>query len=267
MADKRRYPRAPAQGIAAYVWLNEKLSSAIVENISAGGLFFRSPRPPELGTTVRVRLVQPGLKQAIEMTGTVVSTISPKDALAANQVPGAGVRFNKVPAAERERFDHLLAALGLPAVEAIQIAPAVLQVQPVAAPLSSSPPRSMSAPVQRASSAGLVDYQVHDASLRIEALPLSALTPVHDTPSIPRSVATVESLIPDPVEIQVEVKAPSRRRVDETERLMQHVKGLMKQLAEMEDVLRQRDLQIDLLRQELSQVRLDLETYQRRHGV
>jgi len=135
-SEKRRHKRVRAQGMAAYLWIDGKMTSAILENLSAGGVFFRMPKPAPPGTPVKMRLVQPGLKKAVELSGNVVNYVSPSIAMARGIPPGLGVQFDSVPPEQEDVFTRLLNHLGLPPLEPQQLEPMQLEplaVEPVAA--------------------------------------------------------------------------------------------------------------------------------------
>ena len=62
-----------------------------VANISMGGLFVRSATSFAPGTPVMLQVVRPGLKRAIQMTGQVVSVVSPAEARERGTVAGMGI--------------------------------------------------------------------------------------------------------------------------------------------------------------------------------
>lgn len=268
--EKRRHQRARAQGLAAYLWIGGRMTSAILENISAGGLFFRSPRPVALGTPVTMRLVKPGMKKPIELSGFVVNGVSPKIALARGIAPGMGVQFNPIPSEQADRFFHLLDSLGLPPPTPEQLAPVelppealeeVLPVEPVppvlpgapeievvGTPLpeqsarAAPPPAAPGRPAPSGSS-----YAVHDAALRV---PRPSQGPV----AVARvGVQPPPSPPTDPVSFELEVPTTSPGIEHSADRaaLMGHVTGLLNQLADANETLRQRDEEIARLRYEL----------------
>ncbi|MBN2360883.1 MAG: PilZ domain-containing protein, partial [Deltaproteobacteria bacterium] len=253
MAERRRHKRATAQGLASYVWVGNRLSSAIIENISAGGLFYRAPKPVVPGTVVRVRLVQPGLKESIELTGSVVSAIEPSTALEHGIVPGSGIRFDPVPESQRERFNRLLGSLGLPPIE-VQPAPAA------------RPPETLQGaePVAASNEPGQFSYRVYKAEAKLD---LSRAQVAQVAPVVP--VAVEPKVQPQPIEFEIAPPAQSKPGAPaevETRRLMAHIQGLLKQLTAAEEKLRLRDREIAELRAELDEARAELASYKMRSG-
>lgn len=258
MADKRRHKRATAQGLASYVWVGSKLSSSIIENISAGGLFYRTPRPVAPGTPVKIRLVQPGLKEAIELTGSVVSSIDPSTAIQHGIIPGAGIRFDPVAETQRERFNHLLASLGLPPVDAA-IASAAPPELPLDA-LTPVEPSEQSAPFEPSPS---YSYRIFRAEAQVEV-------PTRRAPAAPAPAAEPASRMqPQPIEFEIAPtrQASSNKASDaEKQRLMEHIQGLLKQLTGLQEDLLQRDLELAALKAENAELKTYLTSYKHRFG-
>ena len=233
MSEKRRHQRVTAQGLASYVWVGSKLSSSIIENISAGGLFYRTPKPVAPGTTVRIRLVQPGLKEPVELTGTVVSCIEPATAIEHGIIPGSGIRFDPVAEPMRERFNRLLVSLGLPPVDASAV-PAPIAARPAGE-------KSDAVPTAHKERPGF-SYSVYQADAKVEM------------PTRREATAPAPKVQPQPIEFELAPARPvSASRADDPEkqRLMTHIQGLLKQLTEVEEKLRLRDRELAELRAEL----------------
>jgi len=269
--EKRRHERARAQGMAAYLWIGGQMTSAILENISAGGIFFRSPRPVAIGTPVKMRLVKPGLKDAIELRGLVVNAVSPQLALERGIAPGMGVQLDPIPAEQAGRFTLLLEGLGLPPPSAEQLKPepapasagpvvvgAAQDQAPVLAP--PSPPAPAVSPTPSLADA---TYEVHDAALRMP-------TPRVKPPAVSHEAKPAASIrAPDPVAFELAVPAgrPTYDEAEERARLMGHLTGVMNQLADATELLRQRDETIEQLRDTLAEARDEIQALKKQLGT
>lgn len=86
------------------------LISCSVENISQGGLFVRTAKLLSLGSPVRLNLVKPGMKRALQLDGSVASKIEMPGLV------GMGVRFAEPHGEEAQRLQGLLAELGVHSV-------------------------------------------------------------------------------------------------------------------------------------------------------
>jgi len=228
MQEKRRYKRVRAQGIAAHIWVENMSSSAVIENISLGGLFIRTPRPLPTHTVLAIALVKPGLKRPLRLSGRVVATVDPVEAGRQSSAPGMGVEFDPPSADSAERLNQLLVGLGC-------YEPAVL------IPLAESQAR----------------FEGWD-KIHVE---------VPATAAVPRPVAVVRAPAPvapegsaplDPVNFKIEVPRTARETPADTARLMNHIQGLLAQLGQAEETLRARDLEIEVLTGQLGRLRDDI---------
>jgi hypothetical protein len=109
----RRHRRVEAKGVAAHVDADEQLGDCQIENISVGGLFIRTTTTMPLGMPVRVDLVKPGLRTALEVTGRVVSVVSEAESVRHDVPPGVGIEFDVLPIETERRLHALLRELGL----------------------------------------------------------------------------------------------------------------------------------------------------------
>jgi len=249
MAEKRHHKRATAQGLASYVWVGSKLSSSIIENVSAGGLFYRTPKPVALGSAVRIRLVQPGIREPIELTGRVVSSIEPSTAIAQGVVPGSGIRFDPVPDAQRDRFNRLLTKLGLPPIEEAPELPLEF-----IEPLPAAAAAVESAPLPERSVG--YSYRVNQAAAQV-AVPVR-----------PTAVAATQQ--PQRIDFELaparSTSAGGKPAEQEKQRLMAHIEGMLKQLTELQENLRLRDDEVARLTAENTALRAYLASYHTRFG-
>jgi uncharacterized protein (TIGR02266 family) len=95
--DRREFKRAPMSGgVKLFSW--GTLKPAEAAQISANGIFVRTPEVLPEGTMVTLRLALPGLHRAITVLGRVVRTV--KGGLFA--APGMGIRFLDLLPSERE---------------------------------------------------------------------------------------------------------------------------------------------------------------------
>ncbi|MBN2360647.1 MAG: PilZ domain-containing protein [Deltaproteobacteria bacterium] len=223
--EKRRYKRVRAQGIAAHIWVDNMSSSAVIENISLGGLFIRTPRPLPINTVLAIVLVKPGLKRALRLSGRVVAMLDPMAAGRHLSPPGMGVEFDPPDADTTERLNQLLVGLGC-------YEPGVL------IPLEQSISRVLSRE----------QYQAE--------LPPAGAVPRPEVPVRPPPAAAPA---PDePIGFKIEVPSTARETPADRARLMSHIQGLLAQLALAEDKLRARDLEVEVLTTQLNRLRHDL---------
>jgi len=227
MQEKRRYKRVRAQGIAAHIWVENMSSSAVIENISLGGLFIRTPRPLPIHTVLAIALVKPGLKRALRLSGRVVSTVDPVEAGRHSSAPGMGVEFDPPSSDAADRLNQLLVGLGC-------YEPAVLI--PIAETMA------------RFDAADRLHGDVPPAA----AVPRPVHVPRPTTPAA-HSGAAVE-----PISFKIEVPQTARETPADTARLMNHIQGLLAQLAQADETLRARDLEIEVLTAQLGRLREDV---------
>ena len=114
MANKRRHQRVHGKGVASHVRSSDRSVSCQVENISAGGVFVKTPTPIQVGLPVMVDLVKPGLKRALRLSGRVVSVIPTIDASRLGRAAGMAIQFDPLPSETEPRMLALLKELGLP---------------------------------------------------------------------------------------------------------------------------------------------------------
>jgi len=114
VANKRRHQRVQGKGVASHVRSSDRSVACQVENISAGGVFVKTPTPVQLGLPVMVDLVKPGLKRSLRLSGRVVSVISAVDAPRLGRAAGMAVQFDPLPPDTEQRMHQLLRDLGLP---------------------------------------------------------------------------------------------------------------------------------------------------------
>jgi uncharacterized protein (TIGR02266 family) len=76
-------------------------------DISGGGLFLQSRKPPPLGSQVKVGLIDPATLRTFELTGKVVRVIqvNPQNP---QSVPGVGLAFDEIGQLKQEHLDEFL---------------------------------------------------------------------------------------------------------------------------------------------------------------
>jgi len=223
MKEQRRHKRVSAQGIAAYIQVDDMSASAIIENISAGGIFIRTARPMLQHTPVQLNLARPGMRKPLLIGGMVVSTIDQETAAKRGSPPGMGIAFDPIGPDTGRRLERILKDLGLPGLpdDFARLGEEV----PPAAPFL--PPRSRYAP--------------KEPSLVTE-LPGELIRP-------PGKAVSFKLEVP-----KARVASPA-----ETSRLMNHIRGLLSQLAETEERVTIRNRQLVLANEEIEQLRAELD--------
>lgn len=142
--DRRRHERIPARGLASHLQAKDSsVAGLAVENISMGGMFVRSASSLQPGTPVMLQVVRPGLKRAIQMTGRVVSVVTPAEARERQVVAGMGISLDCIDREAQARLRALVddlavfaaAAPARPAVaQRAPEPPVVVAAQPAPAP-------------------------------------------------------------------------------------------------------------------------------------
>src|SRR5258708_33036006 len=112
--NQRRHPRVRASGLAAHLRTEHGKATAMVENISLGGLFVRTDKLQEVGTEFFVDVVSPGWKRALTLQARITSRVDALDSRISKRPPGMGMQFLRVDDKQRERLRKLLAELGAP---------------------------------------------------------------------------------------------------------------------------------------------------------
>jgi Tfp pilus assembly protein PilZ len=107
--NRRHHSRVEARGVASHIQSKDMSTPGLaVENISMGGLFVRTANALEPGTRVMVQVVRPGLKRALQMTGRVISAISPEQARARGSIAGMGVSLDAADGDTEQRLRALI---------------------------------------------------------------------------------------------------------------------------------------------------------------
>jgi Tfp pilus assembly protein PilZ len=155
LPNRRRHARVHARGVAGHLQTMEaRTMGCAVENLSMGGIFVRSAVILDPGTPVKLQLVRPGLKKAIQAVGRVVSIVTPAEARERGIVAGMGIGIEFVDHDTEQRLRALVEDLGgspamaapaapmAPAAPAIPAAPRMAAAPaPAAAPVAQAAPR------------------------------------------------------------------------------------------------------------------------------
>lgn len=190
MSERRQYPRVRGQGVAAHLRTSEGQTSAIVENLSAGGIFLRTPRPLPLGSMVELDLVRPGLKRSISVRGRVVLVVDSDTAATSGKAPGMGIQFFPIKEGARDRLGLVLEDLGVK--------------NPFGAAPDAWPPRPDTVEIPK-----LVNEPIFELDM--------------STPA------------PRPISVEVSLPKASTSPGGENKKLMNHIRGLLKQLGDAEE--------------------------------
>jgi Tfp pilus assembly protein PilZ len=155
--NRRRHARVQGRGVAGHLQSEfVSVAGVAVENISLGGLFVRSATALEVGTRVKLQLVRPGLKRAIQVSGRVVSVVTPEAARAHGAVAGMRIGFDPLDAEGERRLAALIddlggASIARPAPRAPEPPPAPRAPEPVVAPPAAAAPVPAPVPALSAS--------------------------------------------------------------------------------------------------------------------
>ena len=82
-------------------------SQLYTQNISRGGMFVRTPTPPDIGASVEIVVTLPDGAQST-LVGEVVRVVSPEEAAQTGGVAGMGLRFNQLAPSDVERLERLI---------------------------------------------------------------------------------------------------------------------------------------------------------------
>jgi uncharacterized protein (TIGR02266 family) len=233
--NHRRHPRVRARGLAAHLRTEHGRAAAMVENISLGGLFVRTDKLQEVGTEFFVDVVSPGWKRALTLQARITSRVDALDSRVSKRPPGMGIQFLRVDEKQRERLRKLLAELGAPEGE------------------------------------DEVTLEVESLELGLDALELGTdegAVPLEAQPQpIWQQVQMVEEAIegslreadlPPPGPVVLDDPPPAELKEMDSARLMVQLRGLVVQLADVQQQLIERDGAIQRLREELEAARAAL---------
>ena len=301
--DKRRHSRVKPRGVVAHVRSGDRSFACQVENLSAGGLFLRTDQLFPRGSRVEVDLVRPGARRPLRVSGRVVGTITPEEAVAQRFIPGLGVEFAELAADEAERLEAVLGALGVRPDEAKvqRVAQPMRSQTPVSSPpliqrIYTPPPdlapvphpsRTPSRPPPPPKPAGA--RVEAEAILRHIAEALDVDDAIVEDRSTPGSGSTLPRIAAAPIPTPTPVPAISRPPTapssprnpvspdasmqgshdasPEAARLMLQIRGLLFELGEAQARLRSREAEFQDLRSQLDDMRKQLEDLDSRRGA
>jgi Tfp pilus assembly protein PilZ len=228
--NRRKHPRVRARGVAAHLRTPHGRGPCQVENVSLGGLFVRTDLLEQVGTEISVDIVRPGWKKLLTMAARVTSRVDAIEGRLSKRMPGMGLQFLQLDDKQFERLRALMRELG--ATEGGK---------------------------------GIALEDAIEGALREADLPPPGPVEMafEEQPQAPkpapRTVAP-EPPAPAPASAPQAWQPPSELAPgSDAARLMVQVRGMVLQLAESEGQIRQRDLEIERLREELEMTRAALE--------
>jgi len=228
--------------VAAHVRGQHGRTPAVVENISAGGVFVRTDKLEPVGAEVSVDLVKPGWKKALTLDAKVTSCVDPIDGRLTQRPPGMGLQFLRIEDKQFARLRILLRELGAPDPgEGITLPDEAAEEELRRLRAESTDPV---VPQQRA-----VEQQLQMVEDAIEG----ALREANLEPPGPLEMeerARPPPPLPEPLP-HAELSSSS----PEVQRLMVQIKGLVLQLADAQQQVSERDAQIEKLREKLDIIR------------
>lgn len=102
--DQGKHPRLRVNGVAAHVRSGSVAFSCEVEELSAGGAFFRTDKLLPDGSDLQVDLVKPGARKVLHLAGQVKRVF----ATGSGQRPGLEVEFSPMSGADSGRLTQWL---------------------------------------------------------------------------------------------------------------------------------------------------------------
>jgi type IV pilus assembly protein PilZ len=105
--DQRRNPRAPVRLRIDYERMNAFFAD-YTKNISKGGTFIKTTRPPEVGTRCQFSLSLPARSEPLVLDGEVAWVLAPENAQQRAAEPGMGVRFVFADESARREFERVI---------------------------------------------------------------------------------------------------------------------------------------------------------------
>jgi hypothetical protein len=123
---RRRHRRARVPNLFAHVrGAGLEIRGATVANLSLGGAFVSCARECAIGTALEVDLVA---SVPLRLTGHIVGSVSPAEALSLGTTPGFSVRFGPMPNASLKRLRDLMAHMAPGLATEILSAPAATEL-------------------------------------------------------------------------------------------------------------------------------------------
>jgi type IV pilus assembly protein PilZ len=252
--NRRKHARVRARNVGAQLLTAHGRISAQLENISRGGAFVRTERPLEVGSDVLVELVRPGLRRALTLAARVTSRIDATEGRLSRRMPGMGMQFVSLDARQDERLLELLHDLGAPNDEAeVTLADDATEQELQALVLDDLPVALDPDPPEQSPLAKPPPPQVTRGGVKFE-LPRHL---ADDLASVLEQIAPSDPA-PAPKPPPPPPPPPAARGASEdtqAQRLMVQIRGLVMQLADAQQQISQRDLEIERMREELENAR------------
>ncbi len=232
----RRWTRVRAPSMAAHLRSQRGRTPCLVENISMGGLFVRTDQIEEVGTEIALDLVKPGWKKQLSLSARVTSRVDALDGRVSKRMPGLGLQFIHLDAAQHDRLRALLLELGAPDEEAeLTLPDHVLEAElrALGGGDADARPSQPEAPWEH--------VQRMEEAIGTAGEGLRGPDPLPLAPALPRAGQPAE--IPG---AQVAL-------------LQLQLRGLVMQLSDVQQQLADRDAEIGRLREQLEGARAELE--------
>jgi type IV pilus assembly protein PilZ len=105
-SERRGAQRAELMVQIEYSTVDEMFSE-FTRDINEGGLFIETNTPRPVGTEITLRFALPGGEGVIETSGLVVRS----SAVGHGDLPGMGVEFDELSAADRVKIDRIVRSL------------------------------------------------------------------------------------------------------------------------------------------------------------
>src|SRR5260370_19650968 len=102
--NQRRHRRVRARGLAAHLRTEHGKATAMVENISLGGLFVRTDKLQEGGTEFFVDVLPPGWKRALTLQPRITSRVDAPASRISKRPPVIGMQFLPLDDEQPERL-------------------------------------------------------------------------------------------------------------------------------------------------------------------
>jgi len=234
--NRRRFTRVRAQGMAAHLSTQQGRTACQVENISRGGVFVRTDALLEVGAELAVDLVKPGWKKQIALRARVSSRAEAMDAGGRKgSMPGLGLQFVQLDAAQHERLRALLRELGAPD----EGAEVTLPEDALEAELRALDPKNPDG--------GALDPQPEPAWQQVQLVEEAIASAVADLPA------------PEPLTLTPALPPEQGVQGAELARLQIQLRGLVMQLSDAQQQLAGRDAEIERLRDQLESARTALD--------
>jgi Tfp pilus assembly protein PilZ len=254
--NRRKHPRVRARGVAAHLRTEKGRSPAVVENISAGGIFVRTDRLEPVGTEIFVDLVKPGWKRALTLAAKVTSRVDAIEGRLTGRPPGMGMQFLRVDDKQFARLRVLLRELGAPDPgEGVTLPDEGAEEELRKLDAESTDPINRPPPLPSPWQQVQMVEEAIEGALREANLPPPGPIQLEEEQKPPPPVPP-RPLRQEPPPPLPEAPPPGGQPTQaDVERLMVQIKGLVLQLSEAQQQIALRDAQIDKMRQELDIIR------------